>query len=93
MQALINSLSSVGVSLCDTCIKADVSCPVYPQDTTTCVEYAKRLDLTPATDDEIAMALEDMRLNGLPPTPSRWMRKFGWSYHKAQDAMEKAGCR
>jgi len=29
------------MSLCNTCKKADVSCPVYPQDTQTCVEYSR----------------------------------------------------
>ena len=28
------------MTLCDTCKKADVSCPVYPMDTQTCVEYS-----------------------------------------------------
>ena len=32
------------VSLCKTCKKADVSCPIYPQDTRICVEYTKRED-------------------------------------------------
>ncbi len=27
------------MSICKTCKKADVSCPVYPQDTNKCVEY------------------------------------------------------
>ena len=28
------------MTLCNTCKKADVSCPVYPMDTQKCVEYA-----------------------------------------------------
>lgn len=28
-------------TLCDTCKQADVSCPIYPQITQTCVEYRK----------------------------------------------------
>ncbi len=27
------------ITLCDTCSKADKSCPVYPMETQTCVEY------------------------------------------------------
>lgn len=31
---------SLGIeSLCNTCKQADVSCPIYPQITKTCVEY------------------------------------------------------
>lgn len=33
--------SLVIATLCDTCRKADVSCPIYPQVTLSCVEYSK----------------------------------------------------
>lgn len=32
-------------SLCDSCAKADVSCPVYPMFTTRCVEYRVKNEL------------------------------------------------
>jgi len=35
------------VSLCDTCKKANVSCPVYPQKTDTCIEFASEAELLP----------------------------------------------
>lgn len=31
------------MTLCNTCEKADVSCPIYPQDTKSCVEYVPLL--------------------------------------------------
>jgi hypothetical protein len=30
------------MTLCDTCSKANVCCPIYPQDTTSCVEYSSK---------------------------------------------------
>lgn len=41
-------------SLCNTCKQADVSCPIYPQITQTCVEYRKDIGVkTPAEIEEL----------------------------------------
>ena len=45
------------------------------------------LDLSAATEAELAMCRADILANGIPPTPARWQRTFRWSYHKAQSAM------
>ena len=37
-----DSLLKLAESLCKTCKQADVTCPIYPQDTLTCVEYVKK---------------------------------------------------
>ncbi len=33
------------MSLCDTCLRADCTCPIYPQNIKKCVEYIKDKDL------------------------------------------------
>jgi hypothetical protein len=53
---------------------------------------------TPSADDvseeaDLELAREDMRINGVPPTPSRWQRKFGWGYRKTDRIMRLLGCR
>lgn len=30
----------------------------------------------------------DTDINGLPPTPARWQRQFGWKYIKSQTILE-----
>jgi hypothetical protein len=36
---------------------------------------------------DVAKAEIDVNINGIPETPSKWQRQFGWSYTRASEAI------
>ena len=37
---------------------------------------------------DLEKAKIDVKLNGIPETPSKWQRQFGWSYTRASEVMD-----
>ena len=36
---------------------------------------------------DLEQAREDIRENGMPPTPARWQRRFRWGYRRSSTAL------
>lgn len=56
-------------SLCNTCAKADVSCPVYPLDTQHCVEHVAMPNPFPLSAVEVEMAVGNLKSHAQPTWP------------------------
>jgi hypothetical protein len=41
----LKELVNIDESLCNSCLRADRDCPIYPQETKECVEYIKKVTI------------------------------------------------